>query len=415
MSRPVIKVENLSKRYRLGLKDIQAETLVGQIVSLIKSPWQNLQRLREMSRFGVEDASVFWALKDINFEVNEGEVLGIVGKNGAGKSTLLKILSQITEPTSGKIEMRGRVASLLEVGTGFHPELSGRENIYMNGTILGMTRREIDSKLEEIIEFSGVEKFIDTAVKFYSSGMKVRLGFSVAAHLEPEILIIDEVLAVGDYEFQKKCLGKMEDVASQGRTVLFVSHDLNAIRGLCSRTLIVNNGVISFIGQTAFAIDSYLNSNSQSVFVPEFNETAWVKEVKIYNSSDEITSKIKCDSKWRIELIISIESKIDNFVSAIGIIGPNNESVITNWQDEINVSNGEYLVCFENKDLVFSEGEFKLSIGLSANQNVIQYLDKVLSINFYQSNGSGFSPYKKIKFGLLSNDFVKNIRKIDYN
>ncbi|HAH37111.1 MAG TPA: ABC transporter ATP-binding protein, partial [Algoriphagus sp.] len=225
----VIKVSNLSKRYRLGLKEKYADTLVGKISQIIRSPYDNLKRLRDLNRFGLEDDSVFWALKDVSFEVKEGEVLGIIGKNGAGKSTLLKILSQITEPTSGNIEIHGRVASLLEVGTGFHPELSGRENIYMNGTILGMTRREIDSKLDEIIDFSGVEKFIDTPVKFYSSGMKVRLGFSVAAHLDPEILIIDEVLAVGDYEFQKKCLGKMEDVSkNQGRTVLFVSHNLEA-------------------------------------------------------------------------------------------------------------------------------------------------------------------------------------------
>jgi len=204
MTNSVIKVQNLSKRYRLGLKEKQAKTLVGQISQIIGSPLDNLKRLRDLNRFGEEDESVFWALKDVSFEVKEGEVLGIIGKNGAGKSTLLKILSQITEPTSGKIEIHGRVASLLEVGTGFHPELSGRENIYMNGTILGMTRREIDSKLDEIIDFSGVEKFIDTPVKFYSSGMKVRLGFSVAAHLDPEILIVDEVLAVGDYEFQAR-------------------------------------------------------------------------------------------------------------------------------------------------------------------------------------------------------------------
>ena len=261
MSNTVIKVKDLTKRYRLGLKEKQAETLIGQIGNVIKSPWQNLKQLRAMSKFGLDDESVFWALKDINFEVKEGEVLGIIGKNGAGKSTLLKILSQITEPTSGKIEIHGRVASLLEVGTGFHPELSGRENIYMNGTILGMTRREIDSKLEEIIDFSGVEKFIDTPVKFYSSGMKVRLGFSVAAHLEPEILIIDEVLAVGDYEFQAKCLGKMEDVSNnQGRTILFVSHQMEAIRNLCTKTMLLKDGKLIEMGETENVMNSYLGA-----------------------------------------------------------------------------------------------------------------------------------------------------------
>ncbi|SIN80885.1 ABC transporter ATP-binding protein [Algoriphagus halophilus] len=289
MSESVIKVSNLSKRYRLGLKEKQAETFVGQIGNLIKSPWQNLRRLREMSRFGIEDDSVFWALKDLNFDVKEGEVLGIIGKNGAGKSTLLKILSQITEPTSGKIEIHGRVASLLEVGTGFHPELSGRENIYMNGTILGMTSREIDSKLDEIIDFSGVEKFIDTPVKFYSSGMKVRLGFSVAAHLEPEILIIDEVLAVGDYEFQAKCLGKMEDVAGQGRTVLFVSHDLPAISNLCNRVLVLENGSELITSETPLAIERYLNresflNESATNHFPKGDNGLLIKEVKVHTS-----------------------------------------------------------------------------------------------------------------------------------
>lgn len=258
MSKAIIKVENLSKRYRLGLKEKKAKTLVGQLGNIVKAPWDNYQRLRRMSHFGVDDESVFWALKEVNFEVKEGEVLGIIGKNGAGKSTLLKILSQITQPTSGRITLHGRVASLLEVGTGFHPELSGRENIYMNGTILGMTRREIDRKLDEIIDFSGVEKFIDTPVKFYSSGMKVRLGFSVAAHLEPEILIIDEVLAVGDSEFQQKCLGKMEDVSkNQGRTVLFVSHNMGAVRNLCSRGVELKEGRIGFDGNIVECIENY--------------------------------------------------------------------------------------------------------------------------------------------------------------
>jgi lipopolysaccharide transport system ATP-binding protein len=294
MPSSIIKVQNLSKRYRLGLKEKQANTLVGQIKNTLKAPYENYKRLRQLSKFGEEaDESVFWALKDINFEVQQGEVLGIIGKNGAGKSTLLKILSQITEPTSGRIEIHGRVASLLEVGTGFHPELSGRENIYMNGTILGMTKREIDSKLDEIIDFSGVEKFIDTPVKFYSSGMKVRLGFSVAAHLDPEILIIDEVLAVGDYEFQQKCLGKMEDVSKyQGRTVLFVSHDLPAVANLCKRVLVLEKGAELITTETSVAIERYLNSgsakkNSKSVHFPMGEFGLHIKDVTVKTSHPE--------------------------------------------------------------------------------------------------------------------------------
>lgn len=261
MPQPIIKAENLSKRYRLGLKKIESKTLMGQIGNVIKSPWTNFKRLRELSRFRIEDNSVFYALKDINFEVQEGDVVGIIGKNGAGKSTLLKILSQITEPSSGKVEIYGRIASLLEVGTGFHPELSGRENIYMNGTILGMTKKEIDSKLDEIIDFSGVEKFIETPVKFYSSGMKVRLGFSVAAYLNPEILIIDEVLAVGDYEFQQKCLGKMNFVSKEeGRTVLFVSHQMDAISSLCRSILLLDEGKVQYYGNVKDGIEKYIGN-----------------------------------------------------------------------------------------------------------------------------------------------------------
>lgn len=337
-----IRVKGLSKRYRLGLKENQAKTLAGQIANVIKAPWKNLKQLRELSDFSSEDDSTFWALKSIDFEVKEGEVLGIIGKNGAGKSTLLKILSQITEPTSGKVEILGRVASLLEVGTGFHPELSGRDNIYMNGTILGMTRREIDSKLDEIIEFSGVEKFIDTPVKFYSSGMKVRLGFSVAAHLEPEILIIDEVLAVGDYEFQKKCLGKMEDVAGQGRTVLFVSHNLSAVSNLCNRVLVLANGIKQFEGLTDKGINSYLGNlkdkresnfweNNQSQNPGDF----FLKRAEISQSGDQpnlelIFSLSFCSGENFEPAFIAIDIKsfegtpILQFIpSYVGFIHPN--------------------------------------------------------------------------------------------
>uniref|UniRef100_UPI00358F490A ABC transporter ATP-binding protein n=2 Tax=Marinoscillum pacificum TaxID=392723 RepID=UPI00358F490A len=263
MSETVIKVENLSKRYRIGLED-KADTFAEQLKNTFLYPIKNIRKIAQMTRFDKEDDSIFWALRDINFEVKKGEVLGIVGHNGAGKSTLLKILSRITEPTSGKIEIRGRVSALLEVGTGFHPELTGRDNVYMNGTILGMRKKEIDAKFDEIVAFSGVEKHIDTPVKFYSSGMRVRLAFSVAAHLEPEILIIDEVLAVGDVEFQNKCLGKMEDVAGQGRTVLFVSHNMEAVERMCDQSLLLDSGNLKDIGTTYEILQKYENVRRQN-------------------------------------------------------------------------------------------------------------------------------------------------------
>ncbi len=256
-----IRVENLSKRYRIGLKEEVNDTLAGMFTDWVKRPGYNLRRLRRMTRFaedGQEPEDTIWALKDVSFEVKRGEVVGIIGRNGAGKSTLLKILSRITHPTSGRVELNGRVSSLLEVGTGFHPELSGRENIYLNGTILGMRKAEIDRKFDEIVDFSGIEKFIDTPVKRYSSGMGVRLAFSVAAHLEPEILLIDEVLAVGDAEFQQKCLGKMGDVAKEGKTALFVSHNIQAVKSLCESAVLLDQGRVVFNGNTHDTIDRYL-------------------------------------------------------------------------------------------------------------------------------------------------------------
>ncbi len=263
MSEIAIKVNGLSKRYRIGLREEIPDTFVGSVIAFIRSPLKNLKRLRRLSRFedGQEDEDVIWALKDVSFEVKQAEVVGIIGPNGAGKSTLLKILAGITYPTKGRVEMHGRVASLLEVGTGFHHELTGRENVYLNGTILGMTRKEIDQKFDEIIDFSGVEKFIDTPVKRYSSGMRVRLAFSVAAHLEAEILLIDEVLAVGDIEFQKKCLGKMDEVARGGRTVLFVSHNMGAVTSLCNRAILLNHGVIVKQGDVEQVVNQYLETS----------------------------------------------------------------------------------------------------------------------------------------------------------
>jgi lipopolysaccharide transport system ATP-binding protein len=267
MSDWIIKVEHLAKRYRLrhqanrGSYVTLREVIVDRCKGVFRSSKPNYP--------GKED---FWAVKDISFEIKKGEVVGIIGRNGAGKSTLLKILSRITAPTEGRVRLRGRVASLLEVGTGFHPELTGRENIFLNGAILGMTKAEIRRKFEEIVAFSEIEKFLDTPVKRYSSGMYVRLAFAVAAHLEPEILIVDEVLAVGDAEFQKKCLGKMHDVATAGRTVLFVSHNLQAVSLLCSRGMLLRSGTLAYDGSVEKTVAAYIStfvSASDSAEAPD--------------------------------------------------------------------------------------------------------------------------------------------------
>lgn len=266
MNDTILKFENISKQYRLGLVG------TGTISHDLNRWWYRIRgkqdpylKIGEVNNRAIKgDSQYVWALKDVNFEVKRGEVLGIIGKNGAGKSTLLKILSKVTSPTTGVIKTKGRIASLLEVGTGFHPELTGRENIYLNGAILGMTKTEIKSKLDEIVDFSGCERYIDTPVKRFSSGMRVRLAFAVAAHLEPEILVIDEVLAVGDAEFQKKALGKMQDISkSEERTILFVSHDMGAINTLCSRLIVLNNGKSKQYESVEKGIQSYLDQNRE--------------------------------------------------------------------------------------------------------------------------------------------------------
>lgn len=302
----VIQAENISKLYRLGqvgtgsiFEDVNRwwHTLRGK-----ENPYLRIGEENDRTRKGNSD--YVWALKDIHFEVQQGEVLGIIGRNGAGKSTLLKILSRTTAPTTGTIKVKGRIASLLEVGTGFHPELSGRDNIYMNGTILGMTRNEIRRKFDEIVQFSGVERYLETPVKRYSSGMYVRLAFAVAAHLESEILIVDEVLAVGDQEFQKKCLGKMKDVSQQqGRTVLFVSHNMQAVASLSTKALLMNAGSHSFYGNAYQAIDSYI-SNHLNYFISFKRNEAKIlnfKYISILNRSGENQNNFNYDDEIFIE------------------------------------------------------------------------------------------------------------------
>jgi lipopolysaccharide transport system ATP-binding protein len=295
----VIKIENLSKQYRLGL--VGTGTLSHDLnrwwhlVRGKEDPYLKVGEVNDRSTKGTSE--YVWALKDINFEVQQGEVLGIIGKNGAGKSTLLKILSKVTAPTTGSITYKGRIASLLEVGTGFNPELTGRENLYLNGAILGMRKYEIDSKFDEIVDFSGCERYINTPVKRYSSGMMVRLGFAVAAFLEPEILVVDEVLAVGDAEFQKKAIGKIQDVSmNDGRTVLFVSHNMAAVKSLCNNCLLLENGKLKIKGKTDHIVETYIfqESNDEQVYFPENNIVTSISACQI---SDKIVFKLRYESK----------------------------------------------------------------------------------------------------------------------
>jgi lipopolysaccharide transport system ATP-binding protein len=291
----VISIQHVSKEYTIG--SAKSTSLRESINNFSKHK---------------QSKETFFALKNINLEIQQGDVIGIIGKNGAGKSTLLKVLSQITKPSKGRIEIAGRVASLLEVGTGFHPELTGRENIYLNGTILGMTRKEVKAKFDEIVAFSGVEKFIDTPVKHYSSGMYVRLAFAVAAHLEPEVLIIDEVLAVGDAEFQKKCLGKMKDVARHGRTVLFVSHDLGAVSSLCNRGVYLKNGSVAFEGEINDVISVYTNDSTtdaltiktyskEDTFV-EYDGSVDLMELSLIDANQRSITSAKVDEKIGVKV-----------------------------------------------------------------------------------------------------------------
>ncbi len=349
----ILKVEDLSKQYRLGL--VGTGTVSHDLnrwwhrIRGKEDPYLKIGAVNDRSASYSED--YVWALKDISFEVRHGEVLGIIGRNGAGKSTLLKILSKVTSPTTGRIRTKGRIASLLEVGTGFHGELTGRENIFMNGAILGMTKKEIESKLDEIIAFSGCEMYIDTPVKRYSSGMTVRLGFAVAAHLEPEILVIDEVLAVGDAEFQKKAIGKMQDLSSgEGRTVLFVSHNMASVKSLCDRGLVLENGKCNFEGQAGEAVSQYLKGNHEIQNVKTFDiETPQFKLNKISISNVNKSSNDPLIENLEIELKTEIYVKEKN-------------SERYHFTYHLHSETGEDLFSFSHsKNITLKEGANKIS------------------------------------------------------
>jgi lipopolysaccharide transport system ATP-binding protein len=398
-----IKVENLSKIYRLG--EIGTGTLSKDIhrwfTTKVRGKEDPFLKIGQTNDRTVKaDSALVYSLKNIDFDINQGEAVGIIGRNGAGKSTLLKILSRVTAPTTGKINIKGRVASLLEVGTGFHPELTGRENIYLNGAILGMRKKEITRKLDEIIDFSGVERYIDTPVKRYSSGMYVRLAFAVAAHLESEILIVDEVLAVGDAEFQKKCLGKMSDVSKgDGRTVLFVSHNMGAINQLCSSAVLLANGSIAFEGTAKKATDYYLNATSSdeinSVTIPKgkssinsgegyitkvsLNNTKGVQTYE-FNSGDPIVLNLELEMKTQVKSAM-IDFKI---ISNDGVVIAHIMNRYDHQSFDLESGTSTLTAQFTN---TLQPGVYKLTVGIHNNYGLtIDYLESIVQFTIHNQH-----------------------------
>lgn len=414
--RPVIEVKNLSKQYRIGM-DRTYKRFSESVTNAVRHP---LRTIRETA----QPKDTFWALKDVNFEVERGEVLGIIGRNGAGKSTLLKILSRITYPTEGEVIMRGRVGSLLEVGTGFHPELTGRENIYFNGAILGMKKREIDDKFDEIVKFSGVEKFLDTPVKRYSSGMNVRLAFSVAAHLDPEILLVDEVLAVGDAEFQKKCLGKMGSVAKEGRTVLFVSHNMAAVQNLCNRAFLLNQGALTKDGEVADVIGHYLSNPYNDI--TEHNGTFDLSDrFNPHNSGRTIIKKVVLtglDTVSRgtfltgepLKIFIQVEGLSEHDGSEIGVVFKSEYdqwvSSAATWMSATTIEKPRrYLewITLEVDRLLLTPGRWGLYISSTIHTAgvCLDKVDDLVSFNVEGSDLYGTGQLITKEYGLFCMDF----------
>jgi len=387
----VISIENLSKRYVIG-HESHPDNLRDSLHHTARKLWR---RFRWGTGFQTEE---FWALRDVSFEVKRGEVLGIIGRNGAGKSTLLKILSRITEPTAGRVAIRGRVASLLEVGTGFHPELTGRDNIFLNGAILGMKRAEIRRKFDEIVAFAEVDKFLDTPVKHYSSGMYVRLAFAVAAHLEPEILIIDEVLAVGDIAFQKKCLGKMQSVSQEeGRTVLFVSHNLPSIRNLCSSGLLLAGGLVGARGPVNKVLEIYQRGlvDAAPTIVPkptpDLLGRAYITGVDIETIDGRVAQALPVGQPWRARVRVHIEKNQRNFVIAFGIKSGDGTSIQTAWLPARDMPRGDYEAVFTQDRVVLEAGTYSLLVGISESSHELQQFG-IACLDITGENAHGYFP-----------------------
>lgn len=408
--KPIIEVNNLSKRYPIGRRESYG-SLREEITEAFSRPFKRIFSPAGRALAGQDEV---WALKDVSFNVAEGEIVGIIGRNGAGKSTLLKILSRITEPTEGRVVMRGRVSSLLEVGTGFHPELTGRENIFLNGALLGMTGAEIRARFDDIVAFSEIDKFLDTPVKRYSSGMYVRLAFAVAAHLEPEILIVDEVLAVGDSAFQRKCLGKMSEVARGGRTVLFVSHNMGAVQRLCSKAMLLKEGMLVMCARTEDVVDRYLSSppsleSSPDLFkiqrAPQLGEKVRIGSARLLNSHGQATDTLKFGEPFAVEIecrgieglrglqfVVGINSALDERISTILSRG---------GERAFGLKSGETKRGVVKIGLCLNPGRYSLTLGVRSSATGYDQLPNTVYFNVDAARHEGIIEDESVGYGFV--------------
>lgn len=407
MSSEIVSIEGLGKCYRIGARRERSLSLRESVTSMAVGAARRLGQL--VTRRRAEPRSEdFWALKDISLEVQRGEVCGIIGRNGAGKSTLLKILSRITEPTEGRAVLRGRVGSLLEVGTGFHPELTGRENIYMSGAILGMRKAEIQRKFDGIVAFADIERFLDTPCKRYSSGMYVRLGFAVAAHLEPEILIIDEVLAVGDAAFQKKCLGKMSEVSRSGRTVLFVSHNMRVVNKLCTRAVLLADGRVVGDGSPQQITDQYLAEAATGVeAVKEFEWPAAtdnaITRLELLDGTGTPGTALRAGDKWSAKVHFSTRRPLPHGIVGCGISTADGVPVHTFWSQPQDFQVGSHTAIFHYNQVQLSAGTYRLTLGLSSHERTVHYLEDAAFIQLGEAPAEGLLAIRTTGTGLILN------------
>jgi lipopolysaccharide transport system ATP-binding protein len=415
MSEFAIRVNNLGKQYRIGVAEERYRTLRDSISGMLRAPIQRIRRGFMPAR--ADEADTIWALREISFDVKQGQVLGVIGRNGAGKSTLLKILSRVTDPSEGEVEIRGRVGSLLEVGTGFHPELTGRENIYLNGAILGMRRTEIERKFDEIVDFSGVEKFIDTPVKRYSSGMYLRLAFAVAAYLEPEILVVDEVLAVGDAEFQRKCLGKMDDVAQQGRTVLFVSHNMSAILRLTHESIVLDSGRLIKRAPTQEAVDFYMDSG-----FTQAGERIWTAgevppqaapfrplALRVRNAANRVVDTVRSTEPITLEVEYELQQPIQGLRVGLYLMSMRGEHIFTSFDtddpelfDRFSIrAAGRYASRCTIPADTFNEGRYALGINASVFKVKRHFQDEMALTFNVDGVGAPGKQWPEVRMGLV--------------